>query len=129
MYVALAAEAAFAAVYLLFALVMTIGICSRQRCLMVPYLVLQMLVIVCFVAVGIVATVFFFLLSVVMGCVSLGVLLVATFLFCYFWSAVQKAFSELGASRDYMYAPAPIDPIYKPQKYHHPSAPQQFNLE
>ncbi len=83
------------------------------------------------VQIGICATVFFFLLSVVMGCVSLGVLLVSSFLFCYFWSAVHKAFLELGANRDYMYAPAPVKPIYNPMDTHkyHPSAPQHFNLE
>ena len=75
----------------------------------------------------------FFFVNVVMGCVSLGVVLVATFLFAYFWSAVQKAYVELGANRDYMYSPAPVKPIYNPmmaeQHKYHPSAPQHFNLE
>ena len=51
MYAVLASETAFAATHLLMSFLMTVGVCTRQRCLMIPYLVIQMIVIILFVVV------------------------------------------------------------------------------
>lgn len=82
-----------------------------------------------FVLVGVASSVLMFFVSAVAGVVSLAVVLLIAFFFFYFWAAVQKAYVELG-NRDYMYAPAPLKPIYNPSEHkYHPSAPQQFNME
>ena len=68
--------------------------------------------IVCVLA-GIAGTVGLFFVNAIMGVIATGIVLVASFLFIYFWLAVQTAFVEIG-NRDYMYSPAPVKPIYNP---------------
>lgn len=127
---AMLVEAASAGIYLVVCLLMVIGVGCRSRCLMLPYLIVQMFVSVVFALVGGAITVILFMyFPWALGLISLVVFLVATFLFIYFWCAVQKAFVELG-NRDYMYSPAPMKPIYNPKdRRYQPSAPQQFSMD
>ncbi len=128
-WLSLLTETCFAAVFLIVCVLMVCGVVCKRRGLMIPYLAVQLLVVLLFIVVGIAVTVFLFFLNVVMACVALGVLLVASFLFLYYWKAVLNAFVELG-NRDYMYSPAPIKPICNPGEHkYQPSAPQQFNME
>lgn len=103
----LLSESISTVVYMLFAILMIAGIKCRKRGLMVPYLMYQMLVIIIFLVAGICATVGLFFVSYIMGAIATGVVLIATFLFLYFWVTVQRAFKELG-NRDYEYSPAPV---------------------
>jgi len=130
-------EACLAVLYAIVAALMTLGVGVKRRPLMLPYLIVQMLLIVVFVLSGLVTCVALFFVNIIMGTIAVGVWCIATFLMLYFWVAVQKAYKELG-NRDYMYVPTPVKPIYNPRDgggahYHHqltgPSAPHQFQLE
>ena len=134
---AVAAEAACSALYALCCVLLVIGARCRVRGLFVPYLVLQLLVVVVFIGASALLTALLFVVGtpITMGCISLGVALVAAFFLIYFWNAVRLAFVELG-NRDYMYSPAPLKPMYNPpmaaaseSHAHRPSAPQHFNME
>ena len=74
---------------------------------------MQMLAFIIAVLAGIAVTVGLFFMSAIMGGIATGIVLVASFLFLYFWLAVQTAYVEIG-NRDYMYSPAPVKPIYNP---------------
>jgi len=130
---ALITETVLAGIYALFAILMIAGVKSRVRGLMVPYLVFQMLAFIITVLAGIAITVGLFFMSAIMGGIATGIVLVASFLFLYFWLAVQTAFVEIG-NRDYMYSPAPVKPIYNPpggggNSWQTPNAPQHFQME
>lgn len=130
---ALITETVLAGIYALFAILMIAGVKSRVRGLMVPYLVYQMLTFIVTVLAGIAGTVGLFFVNIIMGFIATGIVLVASFLFIYFWLAVQTAFVEIG-NRDYMYSPAPVKPIYNPpggggNSWQTPNAPQHFQME
>jgi len=130
---ALITETVLAGIYALFAILMIAGVKSRVRGLMVPYLVYQMLTFIVCVLAGIAGTVGLFFVNAIMGVIATGIVLVASFLFIYFWLAVQTAFVEIG-NRDYMYSPAPVKPIYNPpggggNSWQTPNAPQHFQME
>jgi len=132
-YTALLTETILACIYALFAILMIAGVRSRVRCLMVPYLVYQMIAFIIAVLAGIAITVGLFFVSAIMGGIATGIVLIASFLFLYFWLAVQTAFVEIG-NRDYMYSPAPVKPIYNPpggggNSWQQPNAPQHFQME
>jgi len=130
---ALITETVLAGIYALFAILMIAGVKSRVRCLMLPYLIYQMLAFIIAVLAGIAVTVGLFFMSAIMGGIATGIVLVASFLFLYFWLAVQTAYVEIG-NRDYMYSPAPVKPIYNPpggggNSWQTPNAPQHFQME
>jgi len=130
---ALITETVLAGIYALFAILMIAGVKSKVRGLMVPYLVYQMLTFIVCVLAGIAGTVGLFFVNAIMGVIATGIVLVASFLFIYFWLAVQTAFVEIG-NRDYMYSPAPVKPIYNPpggggNSWQTPNAPQHFQME
>jgi len=130
---ALITETVLAGIYALFAILMIAGVKSRVRCLMLPYLIYQMLAFIIAVLAGIAVTVGLFFMSAIMGAIATGIVLVASFLFLYFWLAVQTAYVEIG-NRDYMYSPAPVKPIYNPpggggNSWQTPNAPQHFQME
>ncbi len=109
----LVAEAVLAVIYMTFAVLMIAGVKCRKRGLMLPYLIMQLLSVLLFVVLGVGLTVGLFFVSYIMGAISTGIFLIATFLFIYFWLTVQRAYKEIG-NRDYMYSPAPVKPIYNP---------------
>ena len=130
---AMAVETGLCALYLACCLAMMAGVtCAKSRCLVVPYLVVQMILLIVCIAAGGAATAFLFAAgSLVPAVIALFVVLMAAVFFCYLWWVVKAAHRELGAEREYMYSPAPLKPIYSPQHDHRyqPSAPQQFNME
>merc|ERR1712186_136672 len=85
---ALITETVLAGIYALFAILMIAGVKSRVRGLMVPYLVYQMIAFIITVLAGIAITVGLFFMSAIMGGIATGIVLVASFLFLYFWLAV-----------------------------------------
>jgi len=133
---AILSEAIATGVYFLLALMMILGIHCDMRGLMIPYLIIQMLYIICAIVMGVGVTVLFFFYKIIMGIVCAAVVLILAFFFIYFWVAVQKAYIELG-NRDYMYSPAPIKPTYNPGHHHngpgggglYPTAPQHFQMQ
>merc|ERR1711934_984778 len=92
---ALITETVLAGIYALFAILMIAGVKSRVRGLMVFYLVYQMLAFIMTVLAGIAIIVGLFFMSVIMGGIVTGIVLVAFFLFLYFWLVVQTAFVEI----------------------------------
>lgn len=129
-WVALLSEALFAGIYILISLSMIIGVQCRMRGLMLPYLIVQMIIVIVFVVFTVGVSVLVFFVNVIMASVLLVVSLVTSFLFIYFWAAVQKSYLELG-NGDWEYEPTPVKPIYNPSRddRYHPSAPQHFNME
>lgn len=126
-------ETVSASLYLLSAILLIVGVWCKLRSLMLPYMILQMLVLILVVIFGIVITIVLFFVSVVMGAICTGIVILTAFLFVYLWTVVQKSYIELG-NRDYMYSPAPVKPIYNPGGNHyshqpHPSSPQRFNMD
>ena len=130
-------ETVSAGVYLGSALLLLLGVGTKVRALMLPYMILQMVVVVSVVVSGILVTILLFFVSVIMGAICTGVTILTAFLFIYLWTVVQKSYIELGDNRDYMYSPAPLKPMYDPHsgnggdypyKPHHPSAPQRFHM-
>jgi len=129
-------EAVSTGVYFVISLMMICGIQCDMRGLMIPYLVIQMLYIILAIIIGVAVTVCFFYFNLIMGIVAAAVVLILSFLFIYFWVAVQKAYIELG-TRDYMYSPAPIKPTYNPGHHHngsgggglYPTVPQHFQMQ
>jgi len=125
-----------AGIYGLCCLLMMIGAACHNRCLMLPYLILQMLMIIIMILTGVGFTILFFMLqkTVIYGIVAGGVTLVIAILLIYFWAAVQRAYVELG-NNDYMYSPAPIKPVghYDGRGGHHadhyPTSPQHFPMD
>ena len=100
-------------VYIVFAVLMIAGVKSRKRGLMLPYLIMQMISIILFTLFGVACTVGLFFVNTIMGAIAVAIFLLGLFLFIYFWATVQRAYKEIG-NRDYMYAPAPVKPIYNP---------------
>ena len=128
-WISMVGEACFTSFNGLIALLMICGVQCKQRVLMLPYLIVQMLIILIFIAAGVLINIGLYFLSVIMGAIFTIIFLLAAFLFIYFWSAVQKAYVELG-NRDYQYSPAPMKPIYNPDQHkYHPSAPQHFQMQ
>jgi len=129
-------EAVSTGIYFLISLLMVCGIQCDMRGLMIPYMVIQMLYIILAIVIGVAITVLIFFYNLIMGIVSAAVVLILSFLFIYFWVAVQKAYIELG-TRDYMYSPAPIKPTYNPGNHHngsgggglYPTVPQHFQMQ
>lgn len=129
-------EAVSTGIYFIISLMMICGIQCDMRGLMIPYMVIQMLYIILAIIIGVAVTVLFFYYNLIMGIVSAAVVLILSFLFIYFWVAVQKAYIELG-TRDYMYSPAPIKPTYNPGHHHngsgggglYPTVPQHFQMQ
>lgn len=114
-----------AGVYGICSLMMIVGVQCRVRALMIPYLVLQMLCVIILMIVAIGVTIGLFFLNVIMGVVAAVVVLIISFLLIYFWSAIQRAYVELG-NNDYMYSPAPMKPN---DGYYPPHAPQHFQMD
>lgn len=128
-------EAVSTGIYFIISLMMICGIQCDMRGLMIPYMVIQMLYIILAIIIGVAVTVLFFYYNLIMGIVSAAVVLILSFLFIYFWVAVQKAYIELG-TRDYMYSPAPIKPTYNPGHHNgsgggglYPTVPQHFQMQ
>ena len=136
LYPSLLGSAVESGVYLLCCIMMIFGALCQVRGLMIPYLILQMIVIIVILLVGVAVTVALFFLNVIMGAVSVGVVIVMTCFLFYFWVAVQRAYVELG-NRDYMYSPPPIkQPVYKSPVHtndgrgpYYPATPQHFHME
>ena len=97
---------------------------------MLPYLILQLLAVIILILVGVAVTVGLFFLNVIMGVVAGGVVLTISILLVYFWTAVQRAYVELG-SNDYMYSPAPLKPNYNDGRGagYYPTSPQHFHMD
>lgn len=119
-----------AGVYGLCCLMMMIGASCKVRSLMLPYLILQLLAVIILIIVGVAVTVGLFFLNVIMGVVAGGVVLTISILLVYFWTAVQRAYVELG-SNDYMYSPAPLKPNYNDGRGagYYPTSPQHFHMD
>ena len=74
-----------------------IGACVQKRLLMVPYLVVQMLIIVMMAIVGIpIATAMFYLGHKFFGISTCTVVFITSILPIYFWFVVKSAYVELG---------------------------------
>jgi hypothetical protein len=118
-------------VYALSCILLIMGALCQVRGLMIPYLILQMLVMIVVILVGIALSVFLFFFHVITGAVAAGVVLIISFLLIYFWIAVQRAYVELG-NNDYMYSPAPIKPAYNDHHGrggYYPTSPQHFQMD
>ena len=83
-------EAVSTGIYFIISLMMICGIQCDMRGLMIPYMVIQMLYIILAIIIGVAVTVLFFYYNLIMGIVSAAVVLILSFLFIYFWVAVQK---------------------------------------
>ena len=83
-------EAVSTGIYFLISLLMVCGIQCDMRGLMIPYMVIQMLYIILAIVIGVAITVLIFFYNLIMGIVSAAVVLILSFLFIYFWVAVQK---------------------------------------
>lgn len=118
-----------AGVYALSCLLMIVGAVCQVRGLMIPYLILQMLVLIVFILIGIGFTVVAFFYNVIAGAVAGVVVLILSILLIYFWVAVQRAYIELG-NNDYMYSPAPVKPSYNDGRgAYYPTSPQHFQMD
>merc|ERR1711994_924824 len=95
-------EAVSTGVYFVISLMMICGIQCDMRGLMIPYLVIQMLYIILAIVIGVAVTVCFFYFNLIMGIVAAAVVLILSFLFIYFWVAVQKVRYRIGNSRLYV---------------------------
>jgi len=129
-----------AGVYAISCLLMLIGACCKVRSLMIPYLILQMLVLIVTIALGGLVSAVYFLLApnmeenqigggIVLGCIAAGVTLILAILLIYFWLSVQRAYVELG-NNEYMYSPAPMKPSYNDGRAgYYPTSPQHFQMD
>ena len=72
-------------VYALSCILLIMGALCQVRGLMIPYLILQMLVMIVVILVGIALSVFLFFFHVITGAVAAGVVLIISFLLIYFW--------------------------------------------
>jgi len=129
-----------AGVYAVSCLLMLIGACCKVRGLMIPYLILQMLVLIVTIATGGLVSALYFLLApnmeenqigggIVLGCIAAGVTLILAILLIYFWLSVQRAYVELG-NNEYMYSPAPMKPSYNDGRAgYYPTSPQHFQMD
>lgn len=115
-------------IYFLVSLLLIFGVSCKVRSLMLPYLVINMLLIVWSLLIFLGITVILFFANIIMGIVSLSVVLVFGFIIVYLWVAVQNSYIELG-NRDYMYSPAPVKPYNDRNESYYPKAPQQFQLD
>jgi len=122
--------AVYVGVTALFALLLVVGVCSRVRCLMVPFLILSMLDIVLSGTGGIVIVVALFQLSTIHGLVSLAVYLVSAVVSLYCWATVLSAYKYLANSspRGSSYSYSPVTPAKDIPQYY-PSAPQYFPMD
>lgn len=115
-------------VYGLCCLLMMIGASCQVRGLMVPYLILNMFVIIIMILVGAGVTIALCFINAIVGVIAGVLTLITTFLLVYFWIAVQRAYVELG-NNDYMYSPAPIKPQYNDARGYYPTSPQHFQMD
>ena len=141
-----------AGVYGLSCLLLILGAACQVRALMLPYMILQMIVLIVFMLIGIGCTVvaFFFnviagtflhstnstskmisrkMFNIFLGAVAGGVVFILSILLIYFWIAIQRAYIELG-NNDYMYSPAPVKPTYNDGRGgYYPTSPQHFQMD
>ena len=112
--------AVYVGVTALFALLLVVGVCSRLRCLMVPFLILSMLDIVLSGTGGIVVVVALFQLSTIHGLVSLAVYLVSAVVSLYCWATVLSAYKYLANSspRGSSYSYSPVTPAKDIPQYY-----------
>jgi len=83
-------ESLFAGLYLVVCGLMATGAACRKRSCMVPYLVVQLLVVLVFLVSAGAAVAILFVADTLSGCVALGVALVFGFLIVYFYGVVSK---------------------------------------
>jgi len=118
-----------AGVYGLSCLLLILGAACQVRALMLPYMILQMIVLIVFMLIGIGCTVVAFFFNVIAGAVAGGVVFILSILLIYFWIAIQRAYIELG-NNDYMYSPAPVKPTYNDGRGgYYPTSPQHFQMD
>jgi len=119
--------------YALCTFLLILGVSCKKRWLMIPYLIYQMLIIIVFMAICVVVTVFLFFINLIIGFVCTAVALVASVFFVYFWIVVKNTYVELNSRTNYvMYEPAPLKPPNDYENNHYnngPRQPQQFVME
>eukprot|EP00096_Caligus_rogercresseyi_P011859 TRINITY_DN4812_c0_g1_i3.p1 TRINITY_DN4812_c0_g1~~TRINITY_DN4812_c0_g1_i3.p1 ORF type:complete len:216 (+),score=67.22 TRINITY_DN4812_c0_g1_i3:293-940(+) len=120
-------ESILEAVFALVCLLLLIGIYTRRRWLLMPYLLLTMILIVltilsCFLLTGL-----SFLFNPVHGGIALFGTIVVVFMSIYIWAVVQRAYVTLGRRGDYVYTPASSKGGVFQDEYY-PTAPQHFQM-
>ena len=100
---------------------LTVAVCSKVRCLMIPFLILSKLDIILCGTVGILVVVALFYINMVHGVVATVVYVVCALLSLYCWAVVLSAYKLLGSLGDtqgYTYSPvtqAKEMPAYYPR--------------
>lgn len=120
--------AAYTGATILASLLLVISVCSKIRCLMIPFLILSMLDIVLCGTLGIVVVVALFYIQTVHGAVASVVYVLAAVVSLYCWATVLSAYKYLGTpthQQGYIYSP--VTPSKEMPAYY-PSAPQYFPM-
>ena len=123
---------------------LTVAVCSKVRCLMIPFLILSMLDIILCGTVGILVVVALFYINTVHGVVATVVYVISALISLYCWAVVLSAYKLLGSPADqqgYAYSPVTLAkemPAYYPRLVEtlsvrnvlisHFSAPQYFPM-
>ena len=100
---------------------LTVAVCSKVRCLMIPFLILSKLDIILCGTVGILVVVALFYINMVHGVVATVVYVVCALLSLYCWAVVLSAYKLLGSLGDtqgYTYSPVTLAkemPAYYPR--------------
>jgi len=119
---------AYTGATLLSSLLLVIAVCSKVRCLMVPFLILSMLDIVLCGTLGVVVVVALFYIHTVHGAVASVVYVLAAVVSLYCWATILSAYKYLGtplSQQGYIYSP--VTPSKEMPAYY-PSAPQYFPM-
>lgn len=120
--------AAYTGATILASLLLVISVCSKIRCLMIPFLILSMLDIVLCGTLGVVVVVALFYIQTVHGAVASVVYVLAAVVSLYCWATVLSAYKYLGTpthQQGYIYSP--VTPSKEMPAYY-PSAPQYFPM-
>ena len=100
--------AAYTGATILASLLLVISVCSKIRCLMIPFLILSMLDIVLCGTLGVVVVVALFYIQTVHGAVASVVYVLAAVVSLYCWATVLSAYKYLGTpthQQGYIYSP------------------------
>ena len=112
---------AYTGVTILASFSLTVAVCSKVRCLMIPFLILSMLDIILCGTVGILVVVALFYINTVHGVVATVVYIISALLSLYCWAVVLSAYKYLGSPGDqqgYTYSPVTLAkemPAYYPR--------------
>ena len=92
-------ELAFSGCYLLASLGLILGVRRHKRWLILPYLVIQMLIILALVGVGILAVVLVSTQNLILAGITGGLIVILSILLVYLWFVVRNIYTRYGGYR------------------------------